>query len=607
MVRLNSLPALILTILAMTTSTYADWKPADGPLKTRWANDVSPDNALREYPRPRMVRQKWMNLNGLWQFASAKDGEAAPVGKDLGEQILVPFAPESALSGLMRHEQRMWYRRTFQVPADWKGQRVLLHFGAVDWEAEVYLNGKQIGTHRGGYDPFSFDITDALSSSGTQELIVGVFDGTDEGNQPRGKQTAHPRGIWYTPTSGIWQTVWIEPVPAGYVRSIHVQADADSQTVNVRLDTSAPGMARVGILDGETEVAWHETAADRTISIALPHGKLWSPQSPFLYGLKIDYRGADGAHDLLSSYFGKRSIAVKKDEQGINRLFLNGKPIFMTGPLDQGFWPDGLYTAPTDEALRFDIETTKKLGFNMTRKHVKVEPERWYYWADKLGLLVWQDMPSMRAMPDEQQQKQFERELDRLIETHRDHPSIIMWVVYNEGWGQFDGGKSVTDRSELLNSKTTQRLTDHVKKLDPTRLVNNASGWTDRGAGDVYDLHHYPDPAMPKLEPNRAAVLGDVGGLGLAIKEHTWTKDSWGYRGVKDRDALTAQYERMLAQAWKLKDKGLCAVVYTQITDVETECNGLMTYDREIIKVDVNRAAAANSEHVENIPPAEAK
>jgi beta-galactosidase/beta-glucuronidase len=388
---------LAIVAFALAAPARADWKPAEGPLKTRWAKDVSPTNALPEYPRPQLVRERWLNLNGLWQFSSAKEGEQPPVGKDLHEQILVPYPVESSLSGLMRHEERMWYRRTFQVPAGWKGQHVLLHFGAVDWEADVYVNGKHLGSHKGGYDGFSFDVTDALKGDGLQELIVGVYDPTNQrgvGNQPRGKQVLRPGGIFYTPTSGIWETVWIEPAPPSHVRAVHVDAPAERDTVRVRVESSGPGSAVVRVLDGQTEVARKSGPAGSDIEIAVPKGKLWSPDSPFLYGLDIQFTGNDGVADHVTSYFGKRSIALQKDGAGFTRIALNGTPIFQTGPLDQGFWPDGIYTAPTDEALRYDIEITKKLGFNMTRKHVKVEPERWYYWADTLGLLVWQDMPA---------------------------------------------------------------------------------------------------------------------------------------------------------------------------------------------------------------------
>ncbi len=563
----------ISAILFVTSlvANASDWKIADGPLVTRWAEDVSPDKALPEYPRPQMVRKDWLNLNGLWQFGKADENAEPGFGKELPEQILVPYPVESALSGLRRHEERMWYRRTFEIPKEWTGRRVLLHFGAVDWEASVYLNGKKLGVHRGGYDSFDFDITDSLKA-GAQELIVKVWDPTNDGSQPRGKQVLKPGGIFYTPTSGIWQTVWIEPVLAKHIESLRVVPDLDHSCVRVTAVGDEP--IDVTVLDEGKKIG--VGSGSGTVQVDVSNPKLWTPDSPFLYTLSVKTHD-----DEVESYFGMRKISLGKDENGVNRILLNKKFVFQVGPLDQGFWPDGIYTAPTDEALKWDIETTKKLGFNMTRKHVKVEPERWYYWADKLGLLVWQDMPAGDNRTAESK-TQFEVELNRLIEGRINHPSIVMWVVFNEGWGEFD----------------VPRLTDAVRKLDPSRLIDNASGWTDMKVGDVMDMHHYPDPASPKPEEHRAAVLGEFGGLGLALPPHTWSKESWGYRGVGGQDALTAAYTRMLGTAWDLKESaGLSAVVYTQITDVETECNGLITYDRQIIKVDPDRAHAANTGH----------
>lgn len=579
--------------LVLGTQTFAAdaWKPANGPLMTRWAKDVSPDNAHPEYPRPQMVRKEWQNLNGLWQFqAAADEKEEAPLGKDLKERILVPFPVESALSGLMRHESRMWYRRTFEVPRDWNGRHVLLHLDAVDWEATVYVNGKKLGTHRGGYDAFGYDITKSLKPEGPQEIVVGVFDPTSDGNQPRGKQVNNPRGIWYTPTSGIWQTVWIEPVKDQFIENVQIVPDVDAGEVKFTVAAlgsvrRVPIKATVTLAEGGAAFSASATGSTgRPLTIKIADAKLWSPQSPTLYNFHLELGPDNQASDAVDGYFAMRKIALGKDDKGVNRLMLNNKPVFMVGPLDQGFWPDGLYTAPTDDALKYDIEIEKKYGFNMARKHVKVEPERWYYWADKLGLLIWQDMPSGPdrrgagpAMPDADKQ-QFEKELDRLVQSRGNHPSIVMWVVFNEGWGQFD----------------TERLTEHVKQLDPTRLVNNASGWTDKAVGDVMDMHHYPDPSMPKVEEKRAAVLGEFGGLGLPIEGHMWPGKLWQYRGVADRDKLTTSYIKMLNDGWALKDKGLCALVYTQITDVETESNGLMTYDRAEFKVDPEKSAPAN-------------
>ena len=580
------LTAVLMSIVA--SASGADWKPANGPLKTRWAKDVSPDNALPEYPRPQMARKEWKSLNGLWQFAAAKEGEEPPVGKDLAEQILVPYPVESALSGLMRHEDRMWYRRTFEVPADWKGRHVLLHLDAVDWEATVYLNGKKLATHRGGYDAFGFDITGFLKKDGgPQELIVGVWDPTNQGSQPRGKQVLRPKGIMYTPTSGIWQTVWIEPVNPKFIEGLHIVPDIDAGQVTITANIAT--VRASDQLTADVNFSKNESGkssafsgsvtgpANKPLVIPIKNPALWSPDHPDLYTLHVKLTSGDKTADEIDGYFAMRKISLGKDESGLTRILLNNQFVFQVGPLDQGFWPDGIYTAPTDEALKFDIETEKKLGFNMVRKHVKVEPERWYYWADKLGLLVWQDMPSGDNKTDEAK-KQFEQELDRLVQGRWNHPSIVMWVVFNEGWGQFD----------------TERLTEHVKQLDPTRLVNDASGWTDKNVGDVHDMHKYPDPGMPKPEPNRAAVLGEFGGLGLAIPGHMWKNENWQYRGAKDQDNLTEQYVRALGQAWALKDKGLSACVYTQITDVETESNGMLTYDREVFKVHPDAAATAN-------------
>ena len=574
---MRSMPLLVAVLLCLLPpAAQADaWKPAAGPLMTRWAKDVSPDNALPEYPRPQMARKEWQSLNGLWDLELA-GGEKT--------KILVPYPVESALSGVMKHADRMTYRRRFAIPKQWQGRRVLLHFGAVDWEAKVSVNGKALGTHRGGYDDFSFDISGALAASGDQEIAVEVFDPTDAGGQPRGKQTLRPGGIMYTPTSGIWQTVWLEPVAETHIAGLSLVPDVDAGCL--RLTVRGSGTVEAVALDGGTAVAKASGAAGTELKLDIPHAKLWSPETPHLYDLRVTLQSGGKIVDEVSSYFGMRKIALGKDEQGVVRPMLNGKFVFQVGPLDQGFWPDGLYTAPTDAALRWDVEATKKLGFNCSRKHVKVEPDRWYYWCDKLGLLVWQDMPSGDNKTDGDK-RQYETELRRMIEGRREHPSIILWVVFNEGWGQHD----------------TERLTAWVKKADPQRLVSNASGWTDRRCGDVIDMHNYPGPGAPKTEANRAAVLGEFGGLGLAVDGHTWSKQSWGYKGTQDSEDLTRGYERLLAKAWALKDKaGLCAAIYTQITDVETECNGLLTYDREVFKVIPERAAAVNSGDIPPMP-----
>ncbi len=581
---------LVLVAAGCSRSALAAWEPAKGPLMTRWAKDVSPEKAHPEYPRPQMVRDQWQNLNGLWQYATAAEGETPPVGKDLDGRILVPFPIQSALSGVMKHADRLWYRRTFAVPKAWKDGRVLLHFGAVDWEAAVYVNGKRVGDHRGGYDAFTFDITDALAGSGKQELIVGVFDPTNDGNQPRGKQVKKPRGIWYTAVTGIWQTVWLEPVPETHITRLVLTPDVDKTCLRLTVQAGgdAAGLTVEAVAtDVGKQVATASGKAGPELALPIKAPKLWTPDSPHLYDLKVELKRKGKTVDAVTGYFGMRKIEIGKDNKGVTRMLLNGKPVFQVGPLDQGWWPDGLYIAPTDEAFKYDVEITRQLGFNMTRKHVKIEPERWYYWCDRLGLLVWQDMPSGNNKTAESK-KQFENELRALVEGFRNHPSIIMWVVFNEGWGQHD----------------TERYAQLVKDLDPGRLVSNASGWADKKCGDILDVHSYPNPKGARPEPTRAAVQGEFGGLGLAVPGHTWKKEHWGYRGMADREELTAGYERVLQAIYGMKNSmGLSGAIYTQITDVEVECNGLLTYDRAVVKPDLERVAAVNRGDFSRVPP----
>jgi beta-galactosidase/beta-glucuronidase len=553
---------------------------------------VSAKNAHPEYPRPQLVRKEWLNLNGVWGFEMTTNDAQPTV---FPTEILVPFPVESALSGVMKpvsEKDRLWYRRTFDTPRGWIGRRILLNFGAVDFEAKVFVNGKNVGTHRGGYDGFSFDITDALNPAGENELVVSVWDPTDSGTQPRGKQVRKPKGIWYTSTSGIWQTVWLEPVSAAHITGLSIAPDIDRSEVTVTPRTTTP-LGRFSI-----EVAIRDDAGGRfsasasvgePVVVPIKNARLWSPQTPYLYSMVVSLKNGNHTLDRVQSYVGMRKISLGKDTKGFTRLMLNNQPYFMFGPLDQGFWPDGIYTAPTDDALRYDIEMTKKLGFNLARKHVKVEPDRWYYWCDKLGLLVWQDMPSgdryiNGKQPDIQRSaesaEEFEQELTALVQGRGAHPCVVMWVPYNEGWGQWD----------------TPRIVDLIKKLDPTRLVDNTSGWADRGVGDVNDMHKYPGPGAPEPEQKRAIVLGEFGGLGLPVRGHTWQSEkNWGYRSFTDAGSLTSAYEDLISKLLPLIDqKGLSAAVYTQTTDVEVEVNGLMTYDREMVKMDWTRVAAAN-------------
>ncbi len=569
-----------------------EWRPAGDRIMTRWAAEVGPENALPEYPRPQMVREDWLNLNGLWDYAIvAKDADrpSAWAGK-----ILVPFAAESALSGVgepVGPARALWYRRTVDIPKGWRKGRVLLHFGAVDWESTVWVNGREMGTHRGGYDPFSYDITDDLKRGARQEIVLRVLDPTDADNSPiaRGKQVLKPRGIFYTAVTGIWQTAWLEPVPASRIDRLGLTPDIDRGTLTVRPVVAGPGdglrlAVKVGLRGAD--VASAEGPADAPLVVSLPSAELWSPDAPVLYDLRASLVENGQAVDEVTSYAGMRKISVAKDGRGFNRLLLNNEPLFELGPLDQGWWPDGLYTAPTDAALRSDIEAIKSLGMNMLRKHVKVEPDRLYYWCDKLGLLVWQDMPSALFRREAHgpevlaaRDAQFESEWKAVMDALGAHPSIVMWVPFNEGWGQYD----------------TERIVAATKARDPSRLVNNASGWTDKGVGDVADIHSYPGPAMPPVEEGRAAVLGEFGGLGLPITGHLWQAEgNWGYRNFDDVTAYEARYADLIKNLYPLVDKGLAAAVYTQTSDCEIEVNGLLTYDREVLKLDPARFSALN-------------
>ena len=574
-----------------------------GHLVTRFAADVDPEHPLPEYPRPQMVRENWLNLNGQWQYAIRPKNQTEPPEKWDG-RIVVPFCPESILSGVQKRvgeENRLWYRRTFMLPNGWHA-RTLLHFGAVDWQTQVWINGRRInqngGIHEGGYDPFSYELTSLLKPSGENEIVVGVWDPTDNAPQPRGKQVNEPRGIWYTPVTGIWQTVWLEPVPLGYIGRIDVTPDVDNSSVRLLVNRHGgtlresadryQGQITATLNAGDAVVASAEGTTGTEFEITIDDPHLWSPEDPFLYDLVITLKRPTGTvEDQVRSYVGLRKIELGRGPNGFKRLLLNGEYLFQYGPLDQGWWPDGLYTAPTDEALRYDIEVTKQLGFNMARKHVKVEPQRWYYWCDKLGLLVWQDMPSAFTTGRSEERigrgadqdatfppagkKIFRKELQALVDSHRNHPCIVAWCPINEGWGQHD----------------TNEILKWVKEYDPTRLVNGPSGWEDRGYGDMKDMHKYPGPAMFPAMPDRASVLGEFGGLGLPLLGHTWvTQNNWGYRNYQTQEELLQAYSTLLSQMPGLIADGLAAAIYTQTTDVEIEVNGLLTYDRQVIKFD---------------------
>lgn len=600
---------LLLTALCSVLTLSAEWKPVSGHIMSRWAAEVSPSKPLPEYPRPQMTRPDWQNLNGLWEYSISSKSEATrPAAQG---EILVPFPLESALSGVgkaLKSDQQLWYRRTFTVPAEWKGQRTLLHFGAVDWHARVFVNGKAVGEHKGGYTPFSFDVTNMLNATGPQEVVVAVTDPTDTWTQPRGKQTSEPSGIWYTSVSGIWQTVWLEPVPTASINRIHAIPDVDRSQVKITVGVTGASprhVVEVVALAGGSEVTRGTGKSGQPITLRVTQPKLWSPESPHLYDLKVTLRDATQQIDEAGSYFAMRKISLGPDEYKRTRILLNGKPYFQMGPLDQGWWPDGLYTAPTDAALKSDIEFTKKIGLNLIRKHVKVEPARWYYHCDKLGILVWQDMPNGNLQPEKTNNlrvgpgepdavrpadsaTQFEAELKEMMTALEVFPSIVAWVPFNEGWGQYD----------------TARITKMVRALDSSRLVNAVSGWTDRDVGDMRDVHHYPGPALEPAGKSRAAVLGEFGGISMPVQNHLWVTDrNWGYATRQGKQELFDYYSSLFQNMKGLLGQGMSAAIYTQTTDVESEVNGYLTYDRAVEKFDSAALQKLHTQFYNSVPP----
>ncbi|MCB2209432.1 hypothetical protein KQH62_00940 [bacterium] len=587
-------------------------------LTTPWTDQVDPELPWPEYPRPQMVREGWQNLNGPWELAVTAKHAAQP--DDYPERILVPFPIESALSGLQRQlkpNERLWYRRTFTVPEDWADNRVLLHFGAVDWECQVRVNGQPVGEHWGGYDPFSFDITAALRP-GENEVVVSVWDPSDSARIQRGKQSLRPGFIWYTTVSGIWQTVWLESVPQTYIREIRLTPDLDRSCLIVSADIQPPKVslrlkARAA-QDGEWIIE-SESNIGGTLILPIDAPRLWSPEDPFLYDLELNLLQEDEVLDQVSSYFGMRKFSLAPDSNATPRFCLNDKPLFLYGPLDQGYWPDGLYTPPTDEALRWEVDFIKKAGFNMVRKHIKVEPARYYAHCDRAGLIVWQDMISGAMTPrpiwfgmikvlnglkdnraywrlgrgSGQNREQFEEEYRRMVNALYNVVSIAIWGPFNEGWGQFDAA----------------RISDWTKAYDPTRLVDHASGWFDQGAGDFKSEHVYFKPLpRPQFDGQRGLVLSEFGGYSLNLPKHAWNPNKdFGYKKFRDKASLTEGYVRLMEdQLLGWVKSGCSAAVYTQTTDVETEVNGFLTYDRRVEKMDLNRVRAANLRLYEESP-----
>ena len=589
------------------------WSPAEIPIQTPWAADVSPANAHPEYPRPQFVREKWASLNGLWDYAVTSAD--APQPKKWDGEILVPFCIESSLSGVGRRvsaEEALWYSTTFKVPSSWKKQRVMLNFDAVDWATDVYVNDRLAGHHTGGYSSFSFDVTPYLKKHGKQKLVLRVQDGTNNGEQPCGKQVTNPEGIWYTPVTGIWQSVWMEPVRSAAVTSYLAVPDVDAGAVDVTV--YADGVTETDRVEiwlreggvgynvdnpGKTStVAFASVAPGKPVRMTVTDPKLWSPESPFLYELSIRLKQGKKVVDEVRGYTALRKTSEVVDDAGFKRMGLNNEPYFQYGPLDQGWWPDGLYTAPTDEALRFDLQKTKDFGYNMIRKHIKVEPARWYYWADVLGIVVWQDMPSIGgtrgghwemwkwASPDDDRDLTetakviYYKEWGEIIAQLRNHPSIVAWVPFNESWSQFD----------------TKKVVEFTRSCDPTRLINSASGGNSYPVGDIFDSHNYPNPSMKFTSGGRQIdVLGEYGGIGWPVEGHLWQADkNWGYIEYKSGEDVLQQYAAYAEDLKKIIRQGVSAAVYTQTTDVEGEVNGLMTYDRKIVKMDEKRLNAVN-------------
>ncbi len=606
---------LIIILIITCGNLFAQaWHPVGDKIKTRWTKDVTPENAWREYPRPQMVRNEWLNLNGLWDYAVTGKDNVQP--SDFEGKILVPFCIESSLSGLgkdLQPNQELWYKTTFTVPDSWKNNNILLHFGAVDYKTTVKVNGQIVGTHIGSSDPFSFDITNFLKK-GIQELIVTVWDPTDSDIQPRGKQALKPFGFWYTAVSGIYQTVWIEPVNKTSISSIQPIADIDNNKINILTKVVNPtGKESIKA----TVFAHGKLMAEKTadvnekLIVDIENPVLWSPDNPFLYSLRLDLVKSGKIIDQVESYFAMRKISSGVDELGFQKIFLNNNRYFNFGVLDQGWWPDGLLTPPSDDALKYDIEVLKDMGFNTIRKHIKVEPARFYYHCDRLGMLVWQDMPSgfisindpiqhvsHNAVKDwdrpEESATLFKQEWKSIMDNLKFFPSIAVWIPFNEGWGQFD----------------SKNIVNWTMSYDPTRLVDGISGWSDRNVGNMYDSHQYPGPAIEPAEqnPGRCIVLGEFGGLGLPVEGHEWNpeKRSWGYRTYETPSQLITEYAKLIHNLKPELSRGLAGAIYTQTTDVEEEANGLMTYDREEIKVPVSMMRMINAEIFEK-PKSRAK
>ena len=596
--------SILLPIFLLTSmQIFAQWSPAGDKIKTKWAEQVTVNNVWQEYPRPIMERENWLNLNGIWNY-SITDKNANNYDTLQG-QILVPFAIQSSLSGVQKNvseNECLWYEREFTLPAKWKANNnILLHFGAVDWKADVWINDIKVGSHSGGYTPFYFDITSAINAKETNKITVKVYDPTNKGYQPHGKQTLKPHSIWYTAVTGIWQTVWLEPVNNQYISNLKITPNIDNGTINVKVDVenaSKSYIIAVNVLENNKIIASGKAINGSDIEINMPKDfKLWDTDNPFLYDLNVILYNNSAKIDEVKSYTAMRKISINRGEDCITRIQLNNKDQFLLGPLDQGWWPDGLYTAPSDEALKYDLQKTKNLGFNMIRKHVKVEPAIWYRHCDELGIVVWQDMPSggdggewydkeyypvkEPNLRSPESEKNYFKEWGEIIDYLYSYPCICVWVPFNESWGQFK----------------TKEVASWTKSKDPSRLVNPASGGNHFQCGDILDLHHYPSPQMYMFDSFRATVLGEYGGIGYAVEGHLWEPDkNWGYVEYKSSKEVTDEYVKYAQSLLDLIKHGFSAAVYTQTTDCEIEVNGLLTYDRKIVKVDEERIKQINTE-----------
>ena len=583
-----------------------NWSPAGDKIKTKWGKELDPKNVWPEYPRPQLERKDWLNLNGPWSYSIREPDYLKPEKHD--GKILIPFSLESSLSGVMKSltdKQVIWYEKEFEFPEEWNGKKILLHFGAVDWKCTLYVNEAKIGEHSGGYSPFYFDITNRIKE-GINKIVLQVYDPTNRGEQPIGKQTLSPGSIWYTPISGIWQTVWLEPVNENYITKLEINNDYDNKEIKITFKLNSeeklPLDVKLEFNENEIQTIQGNSNEEITIKISDEDFHPWSPSEPNLYNIKAELLSKEGkVIDSLVSYTTIRKIEQRKDLSGNFRIFLNNKPIFNMGTLDQGYWPDGLYTPPSEEAMIYDIQKLKDLGFNTIRKHIKVEPWRYYYQCDKIGMMLWQDMPSgdlggNKWEPDvlnggtdversQESKNTYYKEWEEIIDHLKFFQCIIIWVPFNEAWGQFE----------------TEKTVEFTKEKDPLRLINAASGGNHRVCGNIIDLHSYPGPRQAFKEDSLINVLGEYGGLGLNIEGHTWNEDNWGYAVFKTKEEVTERYEQYIDELIRLIESGFSAAIYTQTTDVESEINGLITYDREEVKIIEERIKAANEKLIESL------